>query len=151
MGKGKKKSKEMEDALLANRYQNIVESIADADRPMYVPEVLEATGLNIGQLKAAIKYGRRALGDGKINIRDYVLSGPYGLFLPRRGREIVAYVCYNYKKVNSELRTLKPIYDYAMNNYGEELLEEITKKDDSDAINDEVIPWEVFNRVMETE
>lgn len=146
----KKKSKQMEEILLAERYNEVVETLADAGKPLYVPEVLEKTGFTISQLKAANKYGRRVFGEKKIPITDYVLAGPHGLFLPRRGRDIVAYVAYNFKKINSEMRTLKAIYDYAMEKYGAELLEEINKKDDSDVINDEVIPWEVFDRIMNT-
>lgn len=143
-----KKSKEMEEILLAERYGKVVCALKKSDKPLYVISVLKETGLTISQLKAANKYGRRAFGEKKIPITDYVLAGPFGLFLPVRGRDVVAYVAYNYKRINSELKTLKPIYDYAMEKYGAELLEEINKKDDSDVINDEVIPWEVFNRIM---
>lgn len=147
----KKQSEEMQEALLMGRYMNIVDAIADADKALYFPEVKSLTGLNDGQIKAANKFGRRAFGRDNISITDYVLSGPFGLFLPRRGRDIVAYVAYNYKKISSELKTLQPIYDYAMEKYGEELLDEINRKDNSDVIDDEVIPWEIFNRIMNTD
>lgn len=146
-----KSKAEMKRLLLAERYNEIVEAIAEADRPLYLPEIINITGMNIGQIKAANKYGRRAFGEGKIPIRDYVLSGPYGLFLPRRGRDIVAFVVYNWKKISSEFTTLKPILEYAMEKYGEELIDEMTKKSDSDQIQDEVIPWEIFNQIIETE
>jgi hypothetical protein len=58
----------------------------------------------------------------------------------------------NVKDILSRSRTQKPIYEYAMAHWKEELQEAFAEKSqEGDIINDVMTPWEVFNSIINKE
>ena len=140
------------DEVLAVYYWEIVKVLRDLDKRAYIDELVEETGYSIGQIKKAVQWGRREFDKGHIKITDYVMASGTGYFLPTRGREVVAYVVQNTKDILSRSRTQKPIYEYAMAHWKEELQEAFAEKSqDGDIINDVMTPWEVFNSIINKE
>lgn len=142
-------TKKMQKELLKHRYYSIVKFLMEKDEPACIEEIALNTEMTISQVKKAIQWGRRYFEEGKMDIRSYVLASGNGYFLPTRGREVVAYVVQETKTIASRSRTQKPLYEWAMKTYPEQMKEAMSFQNRDEYIDDEVNPWSVFYQIMQ--
>lgn len=145
------RKRQFTNEVLDEYYSIIHQVIVVANRPISGAELVQVTGLNIGQIAKAVQYKRRQFDNGTIPITDLIIASPNGYFLPSYGREVVAYGLQHYKDIMSRVRTFSPIIKYAKDHWPEAwdtAVEILDNNYDPDAINDEVTPWEIYEQIM---
>ena len=143
------RNKQYTDAVLEEYYNKIVTELKNDGGAIYRDDMAARVCLTPGQISKALQYARRRFEEGKTKITEYVMASPDGYFLPTMGREIVAYVAQIFMDTRSRVKTIMPIYEYAKRHWGNELLEEIDARlKEDDVLEDEMIPWAVFDTIL---
>lgn len=136
-----------ENLLKYNDYYRIVEFLRDQDDVVTQDLIAESLEMPLHRIKAVLKFGRRNLkvnGKGLISIEDYIIGCGNGCFLATNWRALIAYVVQNTKRINSEIRTIKPLYKLVNERYPDELKKRL---EENGYGSDEDDYWAVFNSV----
>ena len=128
----------------------MLRELKNSENPICADEMMERTRLNKGQMSKALQYVRRLFDNNKISVKEYIMSSPDGYFLPTVGKQVIAYVAQFYLDARSRTKTIKPIYEYAMAHWPNQLKRTINEKsEEEDKIDDEMEPWAVFNKIIQ--
>lgn len=142
--------KTLTDDVLSIYYHQIISTLkASEDKYMYIDDLAKVTGLKKHQITKAVQWGRRNFNHRKMSVKSYVMSSPYGYFLPNTGQEVIAYVVQFQRRIECETRTQRTILNYAQEVWPIQLDKAYkSKPNDEDIIDDESRPWEVFDDVV---
>lgn len=118
------------------------------------PRLASLTGYKESQISKALQWGRRQFEEGKLRIDQWIMGGPKGYFLPKRGYDerIYAYAIQNIKDIRSRARTQLPLYEALLRDDPDALREAYLKSTDGrEDISTEMNPWAVFNKIIESD